>query len=516
MGGLAHFFGTSGRVAPEDETLAWLNAPNAPFSREIAPQLRDDGLINYETWATSWTLAVIARAVQAQPGIAGRITALTENPDRDWDGSGPNLPHDWHQFGLGIDVGFGDIYPAPHNEFPDNYPLELMLAELDPAERAIVDFARALSDAAGPQFLGVILGGISSRNLQDELPRVRQVLILLNIPNSLDFPLNVHETPVLHVSLQPPQRADAVQAAAGQSEGFLELGSSISRLTAGSSPISTATGFGTDDRVYYRFRVANGVEFAGRTNVEGEFTEFLAPNVGYTVTFYRASTNESGVYEGRTNASGAITDLGPIILDEFGGPDADGDGIPDVGEYAIGTDPNSGDSDGDGIADAGEIGQGLNPLDNRGFPTGVIASLGLPGSAEDVAVEGNSIYIATGTHGLAIVDGSRFNNPILQGQIDLPGTATGVGIDPDLRIAAVATGLTLQLIDVSDPMRPVALREVGSGATQVEVAGGLAYAAFGTSLRVVDLATGDVVQVLTLPGSGNITGLRGRDGRSTR
>src|SRR5262249_15403745 len=152
----------------------------------------------------------------------------------------------------------------------------------------------------------------------------------------------------------------------------------------------------------------------------------LAPNVEYTATFYQPSTNRSGVYSGITNSSGHVTNFGMIFLDQFGGVDADGDGLPDVGEIAIGTDPSQRDTGGDAATADAEITQGLDPLDDRGFPTGIIATLPLSGSAQEVDVAGSTAYAAAGSGGLAIVDVSRFNKPILLAQLALGGSATDV------------------------------------------------------------------------------------------
>jgi hypothetical protein len=314
-------------------------------------------------------------------------------------------------------------------------------------------------------------------------------------------PGDVHDTH-FHIDFNP-----RAAVASANAFGAAPLGS----LTTGTN--STVAGFGSDPRLYYRFELGNGFQIAGRSNGEGRFTEVLSPNVDYTITIYKPSTNRWAVYHGRSNASGSITDIGSIILDQFGGPDFDGDGIPDAGEFAIGTSPNVRDTDGDGVPDDAEIAQGLDPLDGRAVPTGIISSLPLRGEAKEVVVEGSTLtpggqtaYVATGSYGLAIVDASRFNNPIILGQLDLPGDATDVAVDSNLRIATVATNAGgLHFVDVSDPMAPTLLRTINVSASQVEVVQGVAYATVGGTLRAYDLVTGIELQALTL--GGTLTGL---------
>jgi hypothetical protein len=198
-----------------------------------------------------------------------------------------------------------------------------------------------------------------------------------------------------------------------------------------------------------------------------------------------------------------------MTLPQLGGPDSDEDGIPDFGEYVIGTTITDQDSDHDGVRDADELAQGLDPLDNRGFPIGVIASLPLQGPARRVVAVGSTLdpqgqtaYVATGGYGLAIVNASQFQKPIVLGQIDLPGDATDVSVDPNLRVAAVATNAGgLQFVDVSDPTSPKLLRTVNVTASQVEVVNGIAYATVGTTLQAFDVLTGENRQTLLLSGS---------------
>ncbi len=273
----------------------------------------------------------------------------------------------------------------------------------------------------------------------------------------------------------------------------------------GPIPLSTAPGFGSDTRLYYRFQLANGFELAGRSSLAGTFSEILSPNVDYTLTLYRPADNRWAVYRGRSNASGQVTDLGTLILDQFGGPDSDGDGIPDQGELALGTRPDLADSDGDGLSADAELTMGLNPNSLASFPTGIIASLPLRGEAKEVVVDESPAYVATGSYGLAIVEVSSINNPIILGQLELPGDATDVGVAPSLRLAAVAAGSAgVHLVDISDPMTPRLITTVPVSASRPEVFLTMPYVATGNSLSGVDLLTGTAFQTLNL-GGGAVT-----------
>lgn len=273
-------------------------------------------------------------------------------------------------------------------------------------------------------------------------------------------------------------------------------------------PVSNRRGFGNSSRVYYRYELDNGFELAGLASSSGSLQTFISPETDYIATFYSPLLNSWSRVSGRSNASGSFEEA-QLELTEFGGVDTDSDGVPDVGELVIGTFPFIADSDGDGLSDASELEQGLDPTDGRAFPSGVISSLPLPGTSNAVAVDGDNIYVATGSHGLAIVDASQFNNPILLGQMDLSGDATDVAVDGRLGRAVVATNTGgVQIIDVSDPMDPKIAHVVTNVlAGRVEVADGVAYVTRDNVLIAIDLLTGTVLQSLTLPGSGTVTGL---------
>jgi len=102
---------------------------------------------------------------------------------------------------------------------------------------------------------------------------------------------------------------------------------------------------------------------------------------------------------------------------------------------------------------------------------------------------------------------SNSRSPKILGQIQLSGTATDVGVDATLQLAAVATGAGgLEIVSVADPTVPKLFQSAPINATSVQVFEGVAYANDGGTLDAVDLTTGEVLQKLSLTGS-LITGL---------
>jgi hypothetical protein len=194
--------------------------------------------------------------------------------------------------------------------------------------------------------------------------------------------------------------------------------------------------------------------------------------------------------------------------------DTDGDGLPDVAEYVYGSDPTKKSTCGDGISDGERVAQGLDFSHCGVLPSGIIASLPLVGQATDITITGSTngsgqqtAYVACGTGGLSIVNGSQFQAPILLSQLNLPGTATGVAVDGSLQIAVVAANTGgLHFVDVSTPLQPRLILTISTNASLVSVVAGVVYAAVGNTLQAYDLLTGQFLQTLTL-GSASITGL---------
>ncbi|PWJ13246.1 hypothetical protein [Jannaschia seohaensis] len=98
----------------------------------------------------------------------------------------------------------------------------------------------------------------------------------------------------------------------------------------------------------------------------------------------------------------------------------------------------------------------MTPLDGITFATGIIGSVELTAEALGVMPTGatdgpggQTAYVATGSHGLAIVDTAGFRAPILQAELDLPAIAEQVAVDAARCRAYVAIGAGgLQVINV--------------------------------------------------------------------
>ncbi|MGD1937410.1 MAG: Ig-like domain-containing protein [Cyanophyceae cyanobacterium] len=270
----------------------------------------------------------------------------------------------------------------------------------------------------------------------------------------------------------------------------------------------------------------------GQVGAETEISNVIAPNTAFTFQIYDHENQQIGTAVGQTGASGSEVKIRELSFEQVANAsDGDNDGLVNPAEPIVGTDPNNPDTDGDGLNDGPELDQGSNPLDGRGFPTGMIAQTGVRGEARAIwttggqpstagtANRGSLAYLATGSYGLAIADISRPDRPIITGQLQLPGTAVDVSVDATQAIAAVAsigetpgtTGGSLHLVDVSNPDVPRLIQTIFTPARQVEVAGGVAYVAGGTTLTAIDLASGASLQTLELPGSGQVTGMA-RDG----
>jgi len=272
----------------------------------------------------------------------------------------------------------------------------------------------------------------------------------------------------------------------------------------------------TQTPLYYRLvNLQSGFVQRGLLKGGAQFDQiFLAANTHYSVEYFDPQTVRTGLTVFRTGPSGRKVTIPRAMLTADEDPDSDGDGLSDTAEAILGTNPSRRSTAGDGISDAAKVIQGLDPL-ARTFPlTGTIGALPLPGEAKEVVIAGSiansqelTAYLALGSGGLAIVNVSRYQSPLLLGHLSLQGDAMDVAFDANLKTAVVAAKSGgLHLVDISEPMNPRLLKTINVAASQVEVVDGIAYVAVGFQLQSYDLLTGDALESLTLGGS-DVTGL---------
>ena len=287
--------------------------------------------------------------------------------------------------------------------------------------------------------------------------------------------------------------------------------------------LDTSVAIGSPKGIYYKFtNLAGGFELRGKLASGQRSFDciFLSANSSFSVEYVVGATKTYGATIFSSGPSGQKFSIPSTTFAQFASdsPDADGDGLPDIAEIVIGTSLTNRDTDGDGISDLAEIQQGLDPLSGLAVATGVIANLPLVGEAKEVVLEGSTTnsaqqaaYIAAGTGGMAIVNASEFQKPVLVSRLGLSGDATDVSVDFNLQIAAVATNSGgFHFVNISDPLNPTLLRTIPVTVNQVEVSDGIAYAGVGFEIHSYNLLSGERLQVLS-PGNANFTGLA-RDG----
>jgi hypothetical protein len=278
-----------------------------------------------------------------------------------------------------------------------------------------------------------------------------------------------------------------------------------------------AAGFPPTPGLFYKLtNLATGAVLRGRLDESGQFKNvILAPISLYSAEYFDLPTGQIGATVFKTATSGAPTPIPIGILAPSTSPDTDGDGLSDAAEAIVGTDPTKASTAGDGIGDLAALQSGLNPLAPISPATGIAASVPLQGQATRVLLQsstaGLAAYVATGTYGLALVDVTQFQKPLLLSQIALSGNSSDVAVDDHLHIAAVASNAGgLNLVDVSKPNHPAVFATIAVNATHVSVYGGVAYTAVGAKLSAYDMLTGKDLQDLTV-GSTAISALA-RDG----
>ncbi len=246
--------------------------------------------------------------------------------------------------------------------------------------------------------------------------------------------------------------------------------------------------------VYYDYNYGS-IDLRGVSPAD-QMSVFLPPSVTVVLTVYQPLTGYTGSTIFTTGPTGATNDGGVILGPSQAPPNSYG--VPEDIDQVFGQEVTP--------QDLALLQEGVYPFAGP-FSTGVIATLPLEGDSEAVTLsgsplssEGQTAYIATGTFGLAIVDASQLQNPVILGQLGLPGDSVDVSVDSSLGIAAVASGSYLNLVDVSNPTQPTLLQSLDIAAGAVQAFEGVAYVGEGNEVVAVDLITGSVLATETFSG----------------
>jgi hypothetical protein len=125
-----------------------------------------------------------------------------------------------------------------------------------------------------------------------------------------------------------------------------------------------------------------------------------------------------------------------------------------------------------------DLGQPSNPV-LRGQVT-------VPGWGEAVEVVGGRAYVAAGSSSLQVFDVSNPFSPYPLGGVDTPGSAIAVTVHGSH--AYVGEYSAVHAIDISSPSNPVRRGQVGVRGTDLAVSGGKLYAGSGLGVSVIGLS----------------------------
>ena len=184
------------------------------------------------------------------------------------------------------------------------------------------------------------------------------------------------------------------------------------------------------------------------------------------------------------SVTGAVTNFQPVALSSIAIPG-----------YANNVDVNGNYA----YVASGSTGLQVVDVSNPSAPV-IVGAVDTPGNANDVRVVGNTVYIADGAAGLQIVDVTNPRAPAILGALDTPGEANDVFVVGTL--AYVADGTSgLQIISVANPRAPLLVRTVDTPGTAqgVAVSGGIAVIADDSpaaGLRVVDVSNPSAAQLV--------------------
>lgn len=280
-------------------------------------------------------------------------------------------------------------------------------------------------------------------------------------------------------------------------DGFVH---GYARLSAARAPDRSGGDFPARAHYYVLRNLDDAVEMRGRLNASGYFGALvLAPDKVHTIAYFDPVTGKAGGALFVSGPNGSATTIPSAPFEEFEATDADtdGDGLRDLAEDILGTDPTLADSDQDGIPDGAEVLNDGNPLDGISETFGYQAGLPLSQGARELVVENDVAVVRADQGGLAFVDLQQPLQPTLVGRFPIA--------DPSLSLAAmwpyaVVGGSTRStLVDFRDPANPREVWSKDQRGYAAALAFGRVYLAGDDALVAYDLDSGLPVESVRHP-----------------
>ena len=421
-------------------------------------------------------------------------------------------------WGLGLADWINTINSARQNlSNVYNATLDCLRGAPNPID-GLVDRARSLMDQA-QEGIEALTDGIEKLN--DGARRVRDFIEdLTQLPPDLDASSDALSRATGIVELMETGVADI--------SSRTQLSTVHQAIVANKSPLQDASGviseaqslanslLAASEGAYLQISGSGGTVFAGRLSSSGSLVVSLRERSSFTVSMFDPVSRLTNTSQFSTGRGGTRMTV-PFMVSQVESisSDVDQDGLGPIAETAIGTSPTLADTDGDGVSDLAEIEQGTDPLGGLAFPTGIIATLDLLVQTKAVDVSGSAgdadtriAVAATGTNGIAVVDASQFDQPIILGQLDLNGDSQDVAVDAISSTAVVAAAEGgLHFVDISDPMMPVRTRTASGNVTAVDIIDGVAYAAVGARIISYDVVSGELLVPTNIADGAAITDL---------
>jgi Bacterial Ig-like domain len=198
--------------------------------------------------------------------------------------------------------------------------------------------------------------------------------------------------------------------------------------------------------LYIYLKTEDDDEFRIKTTPTGDIVGLTLPqNKDFIYYAYNVQENLFGIAQGTTSSNGIPTILPSIGLSIASDDllvDTDGDGLCDLCEFTIGTNPDLSDSDEDGTGDLQELLAGTNPLDGLALTTGVVATVPLVGgrgNPTQIELSGSFLFMIMDGGGIAVYNIFNALQPALVALLEPEKDFAEVSADSNRLLARTTT-----------------------------------------------------------------------------